>query len=357
MIPNLTEDTKRLFEKGKFLYPEADLEKIETWMELYKVASIGFTIDGFDDQIKAFPIWEKARAEINLAGAISSGTWGEISTIAILSKICKLSISSIHTSANKTPDFLAVINGYEVEVESTKASRKELQMEMSQRFGAFCQEIAAIKSAGIDAVIHIGENFQEADKDEIINFYKNNGLNKCSIDIVNRYHASIIDPIYQPGVLMSMAHQEIRPVWFRKSDDLVSQFCATAKVGDASVNQGQSRIAFQTKVQRYMDPVKQKMSKFQGTGTRPFILFLDVTNLPKAMEIYEKKSQKLLNKYDLLSCLVVFNNLLESEECGYNFVIIENEAARFPVKFIASGIVEFGKRLVASCKFAEHLPV
>ena len=357
MIPNLTEDAKRLFEKGKFLYPDADLDQTTALMDLYKVVSIGFAIDGYDEGIKKFPIWEKARSEIASDGAISSGTWGEISTIAILSKICEMKLSPIQTSTTKTPDFLAVVNGSEAEIESTKASRKALQMEMSQKYNDICREISSVKQDGIDAVVHIGNGFEQSDKEEILNFYKSNGANKVSKEVKNRYHASISDPAFPQGVIMSGDHQVKNPSWFNKSDDLVNQFCFDVKVSsDTSVNYGQTRILFQTKVNRYMDPVKRKMAAFQGSGTRPFILFLDVTNLPKAIDIYSKKAGNFLSKYEMLSCLVVFNNLLGFETCGFNFIIIENASARFPVKFIESGIVEFGRKLSVSCKLIQNPP-
>jgi hypothetical protein len=83
----------------------------------------------------------------------------------------------------------------------------------------------------------------------------------------------------------------------------------------------------------YMNPLEKKASRFQGSGTRPFIVAIDAASIPGARRFYEENLGDWFSLWDHVSGVLVFElqtNMVSKIFWTWQF--LENPHARMPVK-------------------------
>ena len=81
-----------------------------------------------------------------------------------------------------------------------------------------------------------------------------------------------------------------------------------------------------------MNPLEKKVSRFQGSGTSPFIVAIDAASIPGARRFYDKSLGDWFSLWDHISGVLVFElgtNMVSKIFWAWQF--LENPHARTPI--------------------------
>ena len=113
-----------------------------------------------------------------------------------------------------------------------------------------------------------------------------------------------------------------------------SQAVYTRETGQANP---QVRVNFGVPVTGYINPVQNKADRFQGSGTAPFVIVLDVNQLPDAFNELRRELPRYFPAWEHVSGVLIFQSTSSFSKIGWTIKLLPNPHAHNP---LSSGIVE-----------------
>lgn len=131
--------------------------------------------------------------------------------------------------------------------------------------------------------------------------------------------------------IVPSAGDDRKPDWWPK--DQATGCCASGKLAgpESTSAPPQAAVYYAIPLLGYLNSTVQKARDFQGSRSRPFLLAVDVSNLPKAFDAFRSAAQGFFEKRRHVSGVLFFRSDLPFGEGGWNWELFSNSIAYRPL--------------------------
>ena len=293
----------------------ANLPGLDAWkpaadgMDVLSVLLLGATLSRVD-QLGCESLLKKIAKSIAAVGRPNPEDSAELNSAALLS-LWASNVRSVPTKTGvKTPDFKAEIGGVEVECEVTNSEQKSLQIALKERAIALAQHLQAVLPvAGLRVRFS-----DEADENDLHNLVVEAAtLTPGEIrESNNRWHIQGFDSPVQPDLDAAI------PSWWQKQYATPTILQSSFQVSHSSVAQQvdtrpgvEIEVLWCLSTKSYLNSLSKKQSAEQASGSVPFIVLCDVSQLPGAFGWYSENLPPLLKTWSQrLSAVILFRRVI-----------------------------------------------
>jgi hypothetical protein len=93
----------------------------------------------------------------------------------------------------------------------------------------------------------------------------------------------------------------------------------------------QVRICFGVPYVSYVNPIQKKSDSPQGTKGLPFLVAVDITDIPDAFKEIPRAVEELLPFWTGVSGILLFQSVISSDRVGWIWRLIKNPYAEVPL--------------------------
>ncbi|KAF0246451.1 MAG: hypothetical protein FD180_715 [Planctomycetota bacterium] len=241
-------------------------------------------------------------------------------------------IERIEKDENKTPDFRVWWSADVVELEVTRADRKQTLINCNAAVERLRSEIRSF-GRPFDVVIHVADIWNSRDCDQIKISARDCPCGETRGEN-GRWRVRIVAPNLEGSC--DIAGSDHSPGWWAGADG-ARLFSASQMVGvpDPGSSQPQIRIQYCIPLKAYMNTAANKADHFQGSRKRPFLMALDVTALPGAFESFARDLPEYLMGWPRVSGVILVRgpDLLVGQviQVGWQWRLFDNDYADNPL--------------------------
>ena len=216
-----------------------------------------------------------------------------------------------------------------IEIEVTKASIKDAHTLCTDQATEICDKIFSI-SKSFDIHLYIADLFSDSSRRKLIKAAQSI---KCGQEIDENCDwqlqgVKIKRDIYD---LYTVGKGEQKPSWWPTEVAnlfILKQFGASPESKTAPP---QVRINYAVPLTGYLNPAKNKARDFQGSRKGPFLIVIEVNNLPNAVAAFNTGINEFLRNWPHISGILLFFDYLTLNEIGWEFKLFVNPTAKRPL--------------------------
>jgi hypothetical protein len=287
----------------------AGLPGLDSWvpedggMQVLAVLSLGAAISRVD-QLECEQLLKRIAKSVLSSGRPSPEDVAELNSAALLS-VWANRVGKVFTKkGEKTPDFEADVGGTTVECEATNSERKSHHLDLESRSSDLVQRIQSVLHVpGLR--VRFTDDADDSDFHDIVaaSTYLLPGESRES---VGRWFVQAYDAPVQPD------EHAGNPTWWLRQYAQPATLQSSAQVTFAQnsqrvENRSSIEVHWTLSTKSYINSLSKKENAEQASGTCPFVVLCDVTQLPGAFGWYADKFAPILSTWSQkLSAVILF---------------------------------------------------
>lgn len=229
----------------------------------------------------------------------------------------------------RTPDFLATHEGCEFEFEITKADPKTTHLELAEYGNGILKRIHD-ESRSHDIVAMLADCMTH--EEEMLFCETVGNLSVGEIREVEGLWKAVAEPYRQRSrdQVNLRRFQDLPTWWPCKHEDSRLRIMA---VHTLTPNTPATTVACALPIHGYLNPLKRKAGRFQGSKARPLLLGLEVEHLPGAFEELDFELPRRFSRWRHLSGVLAYQASLRPDKIGWLFKLYTNEFATLALPY------------------------
>jgi hypothetical protein len=256
----------------------------------------------------------------------------EIDAAALCICLGAISLARVKEKSTKTPDFIVSwSDGKTVDLEVTCARAKPTHIERSEIATNIAQQLHNQNPERTwDLIVH----YINPPTTEELSCLIEEALDLqpgLSAEKTGEWHVSAKIPDRDPYTLFTAGQRDKLPTWW--PTDTVAPFIFHAAVAgpNATVPPPQVRITYGVPVNAYLNPVQNKAESPQGGVTNPFLIAIDVAELPGAFSTFKRELPKFFSLWKSVSGVMTFQSFIQRAKAGWLWQLTPNPHASAPL--------------------------
>lgn len=325
--PNLVKELIVSFE-AFLIANNVDLSPFQRF-DAQKVISWGLPISFLNKECFSDPIFAKIIDSILENGAPDPNDFSEIQTIPLLFALGATSVEKVIENNERVHDFNVIWSDALVEVETTKASTKASHIERSKQAYSITELLFNLNMK-YDVHAYISDLLED---DLIRSLLKAASNMKCGEVYSNEElwqlecH-EITRNIYE---IYKVNSSRIKPKWCPKGVANLFSIKQMLAGPESETAPPQVLCNYAVPITGYLNPVKKKARRFQGSSNRPYLIVIDVNNLPNPFVAFEEGLKYRLSKWLHVSGVLIYHNYSSQNEIGWEWQLYNNLNAKRPL--------------------------
>ena len=312
----------------------------EHWYYALKVVEWGIPlvqIEGFSDEdTNLKPLHQKIGCAIANKGAPKPSDLAELDIAALMALNKAQSLKYVKTGDSKTPDFQVQWDDHLVELEVTKAQPREAHIELDNFAKELMEKIMALKLPW-RIIVYVAAKLSETDTLVLLQTLQ--GIKPGSYkEISGKWWLFIETPSapvrteefnmtigskvglhfiegWPSGTALSGAQLGVRV--YNPEEDMISVNIIDIVPGVPIVN--------------YINPLDRKATRIQGSKTVPFIVAVDIGDLPGGYTEYQRLLPIYLKEHPSISAVLLFHREAEANKFGWIWELHLNSGTEYPL--------------------------
>lgn len=278
--------------------------------------------------------------QILASGSPKSQVWSELSAAAVSIALGAIAAGRIPESESRTADWRMVWpENCEVDVEVTSPMEKEFHR-VRRRIASELVDELMDATRGFDLVIHVVDPTDP----KVLHEVRSAILRLTEGEIresVCRWQVRAVGIDRDPATLF-VAGQDQKPQWW--PTDHVRAFCFKSLVASPTTTKAtaQTRVAVGMPFHRYINPVQRKAEKPQGQSGLPFLIAIDIEDLPGGLRGVPSAVEGYLPLWRSVSGILLFQEFQCFEHIGWIARLIKNPHAAVPLPTSIGDGVDLG---------------
>lgn len=281
--------------------------------------------------------------EIVARGGPSESDLSECEAAGLLT-LLGATVEYLQQSADaRAPDLLAHwSNGGRVEVEVTLAEEKYTQRARKEAVVPLGEALEQLKLP-LDLYVHILDSLSEAERQEVVAAALTLAPSK-SAERAGRWHIRAESvPARDPGILYVAGQDHAPPTWFSSQPATLFFVRGLGATPDQKTALPRIHVYWGLSTAAYMNPLLNKADRFQGSGSNPFVVAIDVASIPGASRYYQNELVNWFSLWDHVAGVLTFElqtNMVSKIFWTWQF--IENPFASMPTSRELAAILKPG---------------
>jgi hypothetical protein len=256
------------------------------------------------DDTSFAPLVAAISESLRTGGTMPRDDKAELTAAALVRPWCERVRYIPRSKHGRTPDLVASDHGQEIEIEVTIANRKEEQERRRQAASALQSKLCAIP-LDRHIVVHYLEPLTPAEEQAIIEAACRLEIGQAT-ETENRWHVAIAPP---QGPAFNVMPTTPTPGWFPNQLATPASLSASVHLaGPASAPMTASaQVRWDLSTESYLNPLSKKAERPQGSGESPFVIAMDVTQLPGAEKWYGSELAGYWEQWPHVSGVLLFH--------------------------------------------------
>jgi hypothetical protein len=245
--------------------------------------------------------------------------------------------------AERVPDLLTHWpDGSSIEVEVTSAEKKQGQRAREDSASSLRDAISAAKIQ-YDVHVHVLDLLSDAEQRDVVDAAS--WLNpNSSAELQNRWHVQVqAMPARDPRILFTAGAAPARPSWFPVKIAIPFTMHGLVAGPDETAPIPRLFIYWGLTTDAYINPVEKKVSRFQGSGNRPFIVAVDISSLTGARTVYEEILPEHFTIWEDISGVLAFEFSSDFvSKAFWTWQFFRNPSATKPISDACARVLKTG---------------
>jgi hypothetical protein len=221
----------------------------------------------------------------------------------------------------RTPDLNATLNGYKFEIEVTTAEEKYEQAARRNTISLLEQKIVDLPLKG-HLSAYILDSPNEVEQAEIIREASELSIAGDTVELKDRWHLQLSAPRTSGEFVAEFNPPSWWPNQHATPASLKSR--CTFEAGRYTTN-ASIEVRWGLSTKSYINPIKKKAERPQGTGSLPFLIAMDANSLPGAIKWYEENLPSYWEQWQHVSGVLIFNTGIGGlESLLWNYKLFPN---------------------------------
>lgn len=304
---------------------KVDFEKLPE-LDAMQVIRWGFPLTYIDKSCLSESLFKKILKSILMTGLPPADTFAELQAISFLFALGATSGNKIPTYNDKVHDFDLKWLDETIEIEVTKASTKDAHISRTDQATIICEEIFS-KIKSFDIHLYLADILSDSSRTKLLISASSLECGQI-ISEKNKWHLQGIPIERNVYELYKVEKNEYKPSWWPKE---VANLFTLKQFGAGPESKSappQLRINYAVPLTGYLNPAKKKARNFQGTRKNPFLILIEVNNLPDAISAFNTGINDLLNRWSHISGIILFFDYFSHKEIGWEFKLFVNQNAK-----------------------------
>lgn len=314
-----------------------DLPGLESWLppttnliDILRIVSIGFPLTYLTNIQSINPLRRRIAKALKIGSCPAPSDLSEINAAALCVTIGASSIEQIQRASSRTPDFaVSWPNDSEMELEVTCADEKlahKQRKELAHKLGQAIFELHLPH----DIIIHF---LVPPDASEIEQLIKTAYEIKIGnhLDCPGRWHIYAEKQNREPYAVYTGGQRDQTPQWWPHNTIDSNYFTGWVAGPDATEAPPQARVSFALPLDAYINPLQHKAERSQRCNEIPYIVALDVHNLPGAHREFKKLLPEYFMLWPDLSGVIIFQQFHSTDKIGWTHELLMNPFAKHPL--------------------------
>lgn len=263
--------------------------------------------------------------QIVATGSPKSKVWSELSGAAVSVSLGAIAAGRIPENESRSADWVMVWpEDCEVDVEVTSPLEKEFHRARRRIASELVDELMDA-TRGFDLVIHLVDPTNSMVLDEVRSAIQR--LTEGEVcESVGRWQVRAEGIDRDPSTLF-VAGQDQKPQWWPA--DHVRAFCVKSLVAGPTTIKAtaQTRVCVGMPFHRYINPVQHKAERPQGRSGLPFLIAIDIKDLPGGLNAIPSAVEGYLPLWRTVSGILLFQEFQSFEHIGWIARLIKNPHA------------------------------
>lgn len=315
--------------------------------DAHKVITWGLPISFFSKESLSDQIFKEVIDSILENGEPDPDDFSEIQTLALLLALGTTSGEKVKRNNKRVHDFN--VNWFDkfVEVETTKASTKTSHIERTQQANSITESLFS-QSKNFDIHAYIPDLLEEPSKKNLLEAASNMKSGDVSSEegIWQLESHDITRDIYK---IYKFDTSRVKPEWWPKGVANLFTIKQMMAGPESKTAPPQVFCNFAVPITGYLNPVKKKVRRFQGSSNRPYLIVIDANNLSDPFNAFKEGLNYRLSKWLHVSGILLYQNYFSQNEMGWEWQLFNNPKAKRPLPgqlLEAYGIISQRMRLV-----------
>jgi len=297
-------------------------------LDAHKVISWGLPISIFNKESLNNPIFKTIINSIIKNGVPDPNDFSEIQTIPLLYALGATSVEKVVENNERVHDFNANWFDVLVEVENTKASTKSSHIERTEQANVITEALFSLNKE-FDVHLYISDLLEEETKVKLLeaasNLISGKVFSKKGVwQLEGRVITRDIYEIHKVG-------SSDEPQWWPKGVANLFTIRQMLAGPDSITAPSQVLCNYSVPIAGYLNPVKKKVRRFQGSSNNPYLIVIDANNLPNPFIAFEEGLKERLSKWLHVSGVLLYQNYSFQNEMGWEWQLFNNPNAKRPL--------------------------
>ena len=250
-------------------------------LTLVKILGLGMILGRIDDA-SFHPLLNSVAGTLKEQDRPNNDDEAELVAAAIFHPWCDCVTYVQKNNRQRSPDLVAIVGKYTVEIEVTTGQRKDEQDKRVQIASDLEAKLCALPLKK-HIFVHFLDSLNEDEESAIIRAASELSIGQVA-EVKDRWHIRISEQ--DSNGIYSISSEP--PSWFPEQPATPASLRGAFSTGNGSIvptASAQARWSLSTK--SYLNPLSKKAERHQGSKTNPFLIALEVTDLPGAEQWYE----------------------------------------------------------------------
>lgn len=303
--------------------------------------------DAFDKE----PFLTRFAPFFSNSAEMDADAFAELQAAALMFAFGASSIDIVPRSSLKTQDFHVLWGNAEIEVEVTKSSKKLNHIQLGKQAEDVSEALHKLGHS-FDLVAHVSELLNVDTRARLLDAASKI---KCGATIGEdgSWQVSSKNITREVFELMTVGADDAEPLWWPKNTAKMFSIFQICAVEGSEIAPPQAKLYSAVPLDGYLNSAKKKAQKFQGSASKPYLVAIDVCDLPRPFEVFQKGLDRLFPRWKHISGVLIFKSSISRDTAGWTVQLFRNQAASRPLPEEFCREISSGKSLNLSIR-AEH---
>lgn len=315
----------------------AALPGLESWLpqqvyhgEAMRIVQFGFYLTFLSSVDSVDPLRRQIASAILKNETPNPSHLAEINGAALCVALGATSIEHVKRSSTKTPDFrVSWSNDVKIDLEVTCAQEKPAHIERKKIASSLAKQIHD-KERSHDIILHFVEPPEENEVIAIMEASRQIGPG-IDIEQPGRWRMRAEKPKREAYTIVTGGEQDESPDWWPRQAVKNFVFYGFLAGPNATEPPPQTRAIFGVPFDAYINPVQNKADRPQRRVDKPFLIAIDIHNLPGAFRKFRSDLPEYFSIWKQLSGVLVFQSWFSTSKIGWWWELIVNPLATYPL--------------------------
>ncbi len=263
--------------------------------------------------------------QVVATGAPTEETFAELSAAALCVSLGSIAAGHIPTGPGRTADWRMVWpEAAEIDVEVTVARRKERHVRRQTEATELAAELFD-SARRCDLVVNLVDPTNPRDRTAVVKATKAISCGE-SQSVPGRWSIQAEPANREAGTVWTNG-QDSAPDWWSQDGARSCAFVQQVDERDTAVVTSQVRVWFGVPYVAYVNPVMRKADSPQGTEGLPFLIAVDVSQLPGAFAEIPRVALGFLPFWTAVGGILLFRSLADFDRVGWSWRLVRNPHA------------------------------